>query len=395
MPNSNEIVTVVVPAYNAEHTIIETLTSIARQSYEALAILVVDDGSTDSTATLVEEFAKHDPRFQLLRKLNGGVASARNEGIRASKSEFIAFIDADDLWHPTKIAKQMAVMSRGGPDLALVYTSFRLIDAEGMVLMSPRKFGIHGWVLHRHLHTNFIGNGSSILVRKSVLMELGGYDPSLRDADAEGCEDMLLQMRVAAHYRFGEVPEYLVGYRRLPGNMSSNTEQMIRSGILAVRTALAECHDVPHLSGKAILKRYQWQRLTLAARSWRIGACLRLMLQHPTFVPIVLWKGIAAVATSVKRSILRAALLRDRPTSPPQTSLKHYDDFDPADGIDLASPPRMSRVFRRLTKLDDAYRPRNTPSASPLKTISLNTASPNGTSQYSAALPITFDKPAA
>ena len=271
MIDGNPLVSVVVPAFNAAKTISDTLQSISQQTYAALEIVVVDDGSTDETADIARRYGATDQRVRVVAKPNGGVASARNAGIRCTKGAFVAFIDADDLWHPTKIAKQLRVLLAGGPDMALVYAPFRLIDADGRVLASPHKYGVNGWVIHRHFYSNLVGNGSALLVHRSVLEEFGGFDSWLLQQGAEGCEDLLLQLRIAARYRFGEVSEYLVGYRRLPDNMSSNTDQMIRSGILAVNKALSECRHIPGLSADAMLKRYAWQRLRAQVRAGQLA----------------------------------------------------------------------------------------------------------------------------
>src|SRR4030095_3800149 len=159
MIDGNTLVSVVVPAFNTANTISETLHTISRQTYSALEIVVVDDGSAAGTAGIAGGHGA--PLLRVVTKANGGVASARNAGIRSSAGEFVAFIDADDLWHPTKIAKQMRVLLAGGDDMALVYAPFRLIDADGRVLASPRKYGVNGWVIHRHFHSNLVGNGSA------------------------------------------------------------------------------------------------------------------------------------------------------------------------------------------------------------------------------------------
>jgi hypothetical protein len=290
-------------------------------------------------------FTRHDQ--------SSGVASARNAGIRSSKGEFVAFIDADDLWHPTKVAKQLAVLLAGGPDMALVYAPFRLIDADGMVLASPHKYGVNGWVIHRHFYSNVVGNGSALLVRRSVLDEFGGFDPWLLEQGAEGCEDLLLQLRIASHYRFGEVSEYLVGYRRLPDNMSSNTDQMICSGMLAVNKALSECRHIADLSADAMLKRYEWQRLRTRIRDGYLREGLwsfaRQMATSPAFVAGALWSEVTALANKVNRFAART-LRGGRP-------LPHFYDLDPMDGIDLDHSTATSRALRRLAKLDRAYRP--------------------------------------
>ncbi|HJR22684.1 MAG TPA: glycosyltransferase family A protein [Dongiaceae bacterium] len=360
MIDGNPLVSVVVPAFNAANTLAETLHSISRQTYPALEIVVVDDGSTDGTADIARHHGKGDPRLRVVVKANGGVASARNAGIRASKGGFVAFIDSDDLWHPTKIAKQLQVLQAGGPEMALVYAPFRLIDAEGKVLSSPHKYGVNGWVIHRHFYSNLVGNGSALLVRRGVLEEFGGFDTRLLQQGAEGCEDLLLQLRVAARYRFGEVSEYLVGYRRLPDNMSSNTEQMIRSGILAVNTALSECRHIPGLSASAMLKRYEWQRLRANVRDGRLRSSLgpfaRHIVMHPAFTAGALWSDVVAQARKIGRFAVRS--LRGNTSG---ASLPHFYDLDPRDGIDLDHETPTSRALSRLASLDRAYRPLSRP----------------------------------
>jgi len=361
MIGSGRLVSVVVPAFNAARTIQETLDSISQQTYRTIEVIVVDDGSTDHTAEIARRHSLCDPRFRVVSKPNGGVASARNEGIRASSGEFIAFIDADDLWHPTKIAKQLDALLAAGPDTALVYSPFRLIDADGKVLASPHKYGVSGWVLYRHFYSNLVGNGSALLVRKKVLEEFGGFDTWLRRQGAEGCEDLLLQLRIAAHYRFGEVSEYLVGYRRIAGNMSSNPEQMIRSGILAVSQALSEHRDIPGLSATAMLKRYEWQRLKVSAREWRARESLlclfRQFASEPALAIGALWVGVAPFISRVNR----AALSRIGWISDTEGSGRHFYDFDPKAGIDLNHSTPTSRALRRLARLDEAYRPKVRP----------------------------------
>ena len=353
------IVSVVIPAFNTARTLQETLLSVSQQTYRALDIVVVDDGSTDETAALVRDHARVDPRVRLVQKPNGGIASARNEGIRASTGAFVAFIDADDLWHPTKIRKQIDVMLRASADTALVYAPCRVIDAEGRVTNSLRRFGVNGWVLHRHFHTNIVGNGSSILVRKSVLEEVGGFDPCLREAGAEGCEDLLLQLRIAARYRFADVSEYLVGYRRWAGGMSANREQMARSGTLAVRKAFAECSDVPNLSADAMLRRYEWQHVRAALQQGNVSGSLshlwRQLRANPVFVLTILWEDLLTSGSKIRRAAWDAGngLL----TLGPKKRRRHFYDFDPETDAHVARPAPTARSFRRLAALDEAYRP--------------------------------------
>ena len=324
------LVSVVVPAFNAAPTIGSTLDSIARQTYRRLDVVIVDDGSTDGTNSLIRRFCLSDPRMRLIEQSNSGVAAARNAGIRASRGDFVAFIDADDLWHPTKIERQMRALLDQGPDVALAYSPFRVIDGEGNVVASAKRQDASGWVLDRHLRANIVGNGSSILVRKSVLQEFGGFDSWLRQQGAEGCEDLLLQLRIASRYKFCEVPEYLVGYRRHGGNMSADRDRMTRSGMLAVRRALSEC-AVPAWSSRGVLARYEWKRFKLAVRGgdWQeASAMLRALSSTPEIILFALWNDLAAfTAIRIGRGVERSARILFRGNNPPRR--RHFYDYSP------------------------------------------------------------------
>jgi glycosyltransferase involved in cell wall biosynthesis len=226
---SPELVTVVIPAYNAAATIGKTLRSVRAQTHTRLEILIIDDGSSDATPEIVQSHMAVDPRIRLLRQANGGVASARNRGWNEAAAEQIAFIDADDLWAADKIEKQLDTLRKGGATVALVYTGYAVIDEADSVIDNSHCPTATGHVLEALLTENFVGNGSSVLIRKAALSALGGYDSSLRAQDAEGCEDLLLYLRIAACYEFALVPERLTGYRLTTANMSSNLARMLRS----------------------------------------------------------------------------------------------------------------------------------------------------------------------
>ena len=171
-----------------------------------------------------------DPRITLLEQTNAGVAAARNHGIQIAEGTFVAPIDADDLWKPTKIERQVERFLASDNKLALVYTGVALIDEESrtiQVTKHPPNF--EGRILDRLIEGNFVTCGSAPLMRKDYVLDVGGYDPKLRARNAQGCEDWKLSLRLAERYEFATVQDFLVGYRQSSGMMSRNFQAMKRS----------------------------------------------------------------------------------------------------------------------------------------------------------------------
>jgi hypothetical protein len=228
-------VTVIVPAWNAERTIEESLRSAAEQTYRNLEILIVDDGSTDQTTSVAANFCRTEPRARLISKENGGVASARNRGILEARGDWLAPIDADDLWHPTRIEKQLAAALESPDPPGFVYCWYRVIDEDSRVVASGPRWTINGPAFRQLSYMNVVENGSALLLNREAVLEAGGYDEALRAERAQGCEDVMIQLMVARHYPVAAVPEYLVAWRRHTTNMSSDFEQIARSCRLVYR----------------------------------------------------------------------------------------------------------------------------------------------------------------
>ena len=235
------LVSVIVPAYNAAGTIERTLASALKQTYSNLEVLVIDDGSTDDTAKLVRRMAVRDDRIKLLQKLNGGLVSARNHGIAHANGDFIAPLDADDLWHPDKLKKQVATM-RGG--IGLVYCWSRAIDEQDRVLFDLAACTLRGNVYAALIIKNFLHSGAP-LVRRSCIAHVGGYDSGLSARGADCCEDLQFNLDIAEQYDFDLVPEFLSAYRLHPGTMSRNLDAMLRSHKVVVNGARARHPELP------------------------------------------------------------------------------------------------------------------------------------------------------
>jgi hypothetical protein len=242
-PGSDGMVAVVIPAYNAAATLDRTLRSVRVQTHRRLDIVVVDDGSSDESAAIVRGHAAEDGRVRLLQQANAGVAAARNAGLAATVADYVAMVDADDLWAPDAAASLLAAIRGGGADTGLAYCGFGVIDAHDRVerIVTPSDAGD---VRHAVALRNIVGNGSGAMFRRAAIEQAGGYDSSLRAKDAQGCEDHLLYFRVGLRWRFACVPSPLLGYRIMGGSMSQNYGRMLRSHALCVAQFQAAMPDM-------------------------------------------------------------------------------------------------------------------------------------------------------
>ncbi len=206
------IVSVVIPVYNDEKYIRESVKSALNQDYENLEIIVVDDGSSDFTPKILKKFGE---RIHYIRQENRGTAAALNKGIRRAKGQLIAWLSSDDLFLPKKIKLQVEKFL-DNPFFDLIYTDWIMIDSLGQEVKtvhctppSPEHFVI------KMLDNNFI-NGSSVLIRRECFDNVGYFDETLL-ADSDG--DMWFRMlKYGCH--FSHIPIPLVKYRWHSGNLS-------------------------------------------------------------------------------------------------------------------------------------------------------------------------------
>ena len=217
MASSRPLVSVVIAAHDAADFIGEALGSALAQTYTPLEVIVVDDGSTDATAEVVQALAASDPRVRLIRMENRGPAAARNRAVAAAAGELIAPLDADDLWAPDKLERQVDTLQAAGAETGLVYCWTSAIDQEGRLLAELWRHRTEtGEVRDLVVADGLIGNASVPLYRRSVFDEAGGYDEDLRLG-----EDWDFHTRAAAVARIGLVPAPLVGYRLRPDSATS------------------------------------------------------------------------------------------------------------------------------------------------------------------------------
>lgn len=272
------VVTVVIPCFNAARTLSRTLESVRDQTYHNLDIVIIDDGSTDSTVAIAAEFAASDRRARLFKQPNSGVASARNLGVSNALGEFVAPLDADDLWSPQKIELQVRKI-REDATIGLVYAWFENINDDDEIFHGGFRYHFEGKVLHALGRVDFIGNGSNAMMRTSAIQAVGGYDDSLRTQSAEGCEDWKLALRLAETYKFAVVPEVLIGYRHSAENMSSRVWQMIKSAKLVAGDFSVRYPDMAGILDQQIADRlFSNFARCLKQRRWKDASGLMIEL---------------------------------------------------------------------------------------------------------------------
>jgi glycosyltransferase involved in cell wall biosynthesis len=205
-------VSVVIPAFNAAAYLPAAIRSVFDQSVRDLEIIVVDDGSTDDTQQLMRS---QPPPVRYLRQANRGVAAARNTGIEESHGRYVAFLDADDTWLPNKLERQLSRLS--GQASRLCYSAFVLVDAR-LAPIEVRRSQRRGTALQDLLTLgNVVGSICTVLCERELLLEAGGFDPTLSQ-----CADWDMWVRLAARTDFLYLDEPLVTYRQHEANMSRN-----------------------------------------------------------------------------------------------------------------------------------------------------------------------------
>ncbi|WP_341526557.1 glycosyltransferase [Nostoc sp. UHCC 0302] len=208
------IVSVIIPAFNTEKTISETIISVLEQKFEFFELIIINADSTDSTLKVISNFK--DSRLQVFSYPKANVAVNRNRGLHHSTGEFITFLDGDDLWTSDKLETQYKALLEN-PETAIAYSWTHCIDERGQFLRTCSTIAVTGNVYPHLLLEDFIGNGSNVMIRRDAFMSVGGFDELLTNA-----QDSDLLLRLAACYQFVAVPKVQVLYRVQTNSMSAD-----------------------------------------------------------------------------------------------------------------------------------------------------------------------------
>jgi len=229
MPEKNPTVSVIIPTYNRAHLIGRAIQSILNQTYQDFEVIVVDDGSIDSTEEVIKEFQEHDKRIKYIRhEKNRGGAAARNTGIKVARGEYIAFQDSDDEWLPEKLERQMDIFQDLSKEIAVVYTDvFKIERGKIFYEKGPSIMPEEGAICKRHIDLRVKGIflQSSVIRRKSLNI-VGMLDENLRRY-----HDLDLFIRLAKKYSFYHINEPLVRYyyKCSIDNIASNEPARIKA----------------------------------------------------------------------------------------------------------------------------------------------------------------------
>jgi glycosyltransferase involved in cell wall biosynthesis len=251
----SNLVSIVMAAKNYAKFLPQAVESAFAQTYPHWELLIIDDGSTDATPEAVRPYL-NDPRLKYIRSDFLGQSRAKNLGARLSKGEFIAYLDADDAWEPTKLEKQLKLFER--PETGVVFSGRKLIDESGKVTAEPPANFPKGKVLANIFTQNFVCF-STVMLRREVFDYVGGFDPGV-----DLSIDYDLWLRVAKHYEFDYVPEPLVLYRTGHGNLSKKLSDRVATAFCIKNRALYRRGLVDEIPSSIIAKGYGSTCQTLA-----------------------------------------------------------------------------------------------------------------------------------
>ncbi|MEH1839270.1 MAG: glycosyltransferase [Nostoc sp.] len=226
------IISVIIPAYNSDKTIKQTIQSVLNQTFTNLELIVINDGSQDSTLKIVTQI--QDSRIKVFSYANAGGNVSRNRGLHRAVGKFVSFLDADDLWTPDKLHSQLKALQENiTAKVAYSWTDY--IDENGEFILSGKRINLNGNVYENLLLNNFLENGSNPLICRKSLIKLGSFDESLSAA-----QDWDMWLRLASKFDFICVPSVQILYRISGNSVSSNLVRQEKSCLQVLKRAYKE-----------------------------------------------------------------------------------------------------------------------------------------------------------
>ena len=228
-------VSVIIPTYNSARYLGEAIDSVLAQTFRDFEVLVIDDGSSDETETMMRRYG---PPVRYIRQKNSGVAVARNRGILEGRGRYVAFLDADDTWLAHKLEKQIEALD-GASGAGFCYSAFTVVDSDLKPVSVSRSKRQASALEDLLLRGNVVGSVCTVLCERALIEMLGGFDPALSQ-----CADWDMWVRIAAHTEFIYVDEPLVTYRHHGGMISRNAALLESDSVRVLEKGFA----IPGLS---------------------------------------------------------------------------------------------------------------------------------------------------
>lgn len=249
-----EKVSVIIPVFNSSRFLAKAIESVLAQTYQNFEIILVDDGSTDNSKEIILSFlTKFPDKVSYLYQQNKGIAGARNTGLKNSSGVYIALLDADDRWLPTRLEESVIVL-QNQPDIGLVHSDIVIIDENDTIIESPtRETRYLSGSIFEHLFLRKANiSAVSVLFRRSCIVDVELFD---EDPRCMGCDDRDLWLRISEKYHIVYIDKILSQYRIHSSNYSNNLEKMVsaryyivskyrknKESSILIRKALAKIH---------------------------------------------------------------------------------------------------------------------------------------------------------
>jgi glycosyltransferase involved in cell wall biosynthesis len=278
--SGNPLVSIIIPTYNVEWFLAETLASVQQQSFREFEAIVVDDGSTDRTGEIAQRFAEKDGRFILLRQKNAGVSAARNAAFKRARGRLIAFLDADDVWSPEKLERQLALF-REDPRVNFTFTNLFIWDGRRDLRLCYRKHKPlpEGNPIRQLIFDNLFGI-STVMVKRETLDAAGPFDSELSMAEDW---DMWLRMADRDLWARG-IREPLSRYRIWEGNVSKQRLRIVEAVVLMLGKNL-------HATSRPELRPLYERSLVRVRVKLELAKICPQLDTHPELVPDAIWRA--------------------------------------------------------------------------------------------------------
>ena len=280
------LVSVIIPAYNTDQYLAQTLDSVLAQTYSHFEVMIVDDGSTDRTLETAQEYAAKDDRIRVISQPNQGVSLTRNHGIRETTGELVAFLDSDDRWHPTKLSAHVDHFQSFRQDakstemesLGMSFAKVMFITSDGRCTQQYSNSKLTNIGPEDFYIENLAITPSNVVIRRSLLDQVGHFV-----SQPEGLEDQEIFVRIACSGAIIEgLDQVLTEYRIVESSVSSNLCRMEKNWQL-----LNRCIEIyaPNLVERHYDRAYAYFLRYLARRSIRIRA-------NPQETQAFIWRAI-------------------------------------------------------------------------------------------------------